>query len=230
MINTYKCPKGHESTELDFCSECGLKINGIAQELIAKSGVVISGENCPDCGTIHELHSGKFCEICGYNFATGGHGEIPIATIETPTTVQVVEIPKTAKKPEIVITKWELFVTVDTALGYPESPAPPTDQPPLIFTLERATNLIGRTNQAKAVYPEISLDFDSAISHRHALLTRQADGSFTLRDIGSSNGTLCKGVELKPMVDVPLQEGDEFTLGHWTRIKIRNSLFPLTNN
>ena len=55
------------------------------------------------------------------------------------------------------------------------------------------------------------LDLDDAVSSRHALLICQPDGILLLRDIGSSNGTVFRGVELKPMTDVPLEDGDEFT-------------------
>jgi hypothetical protein len=192
------------------------------QKLDTTAAIMKSGVTCPDCGAPHEPDSGNFCEICGYNFATGAHGEVPIYSLETPPAVQVVETKEAIKNQQIATSQWELVVTIDPSLAYPESPPPPTDQPPLIFPLEKAANLIGRNSQAKGTHPEIALDFDTAISHRHALLTRQADGSFTLRDIGSSNGTYIEEEELKPMLDVPLQDGDEFTLGHWTRIKIRN--------
>ena len=68
--------------------------------------------------------------------------------------------------------------------------------------------------------PEIPLDFDDAVSSRHATLTVQPDGQLVLRDIGSSNGTMYNGIELKPMQDYPLRNGDSFTLGHWTRITV----------
>ncbi|MBC7822676.1 MAG: FHA domain-containing protein, partial [Candidatus Parcubacteria bacterium] len=54
-----------------------------------------------------------------------------------------------------------------------------------------------------------------------ALLDRQLDDTLSLRDIGSSNGTQLNGVELKPMVDMPLNNGDEITIGHWTKIIIQ---------
>jgi pSer/pThr/pTyr-binding forkhead associated (FHA) protein len=73
----------------------------------------------------------------------------------------------------------------------------------------------------RGIYPDIPLNFDDAVSHRHALIVRQSDGIFILRDIGSSNGTKLNGVELQPMVDTPIKDGDEFTLGHWTRIKVK---------
>lgn len=222
-----KCPKGHESTESDFCSECGAKILGIPELVLAENVIHLTqsqtkvAENCPDCSTPREPNSGDFCEICGYNFVSGGRGEVPI-----PKAREAEEQGTPEKKAEITdrqspIVAWEVIITIDPSLRSPESPEPPINQAAIAFPLEKPNNLIGRNSQVRAIQPEIALDFDDAVSHRHALLNRQIDGTFTLRDIGSSNGTQFKGVELKPMVDIPLQDGDEFTLGHWTRIAVK---------
>jgi FHA domain len=221
-MTIYKCPKGHESTESDFCSECGAKILGVLEQAIARNATNI--EICPDCSATHEPNSGDYCEICGYNFVTNAHGELAIATTPKPeeqVTQRQSSVFESISAPQSPVTAWQVVVTIDPSLRLPESPEPPTDQAPIIFPLEKATNLIGRNSQVRAINPEIPLDFDDAVSHRHALLNRQADGTFTLRDIGSSNGTQFKGVELKSMVDIPLQDGDEFTLGHWTRVAIK---------
>jgi hypothetical protein len=221
-MSTYICPKGHASTESDYCSECGVKINGNTGRKSTITTAITTNTNveiCPDCSAVHEPDSGQFCEICGYNFVTGSHGEVPITPLKTPS--KLTNNP-TVIPPSTSSNNWQIIVTIDPFLRLPESPEPPTNQPPLIFNLEKSTNLIGRNSQAKANYPEIALDFDNAISHRHAVLNLQPDGTLILRDIGSSNGTIFKGKELKPMVDVNLQDGDEFTLGHWTKITIKS--------
>jgi len=232
-MSTYKCPKGHESTELDFCSECGTKILGVTelalpQKTIDSIVTTTKGtEICPDCSTPHEPNSGKFCEICGYNFTSGAHGEVPIAKLASELDIVTEEQANTNIsvyasldiQPSIV--GWDVVVTIDPSLRHPESPEPPSNQLPLTFHLDKVVNLIGRNSQVRAIHPEIALDFDYAVSHRHALLTQETDNTLTLRDIGSANGTQLKGVELKPMVDVKLQDGEEFTLGHWTRIAVK---------
>ncbi len=221
-MSTYQCPKGHESSESDFCSECGAKILGVPQQTLVKNAVNV--ETCPDCSAPHEPNSGDYCEICGYNFVTKAHGELAIAktaTEQEKVTQRQTTFSSSPSTPQSPVISWEVVVTIDPSLRHPESPEPPIDQAPITFPLENATNLIGRNSQVRAIHPEIALDFDDAVSHRHALLNRQADGTFTLRDIGSSNGTQFKGVELKPMVDIPLQDGDEFTLGHWTKITLK---------
>jgi DNA-directed RNA polymerase subunit RPC12/RpoP len=217
MINTsYKCSKGHDSSESDFCSECGLKINGISQEINSNLLANTSAVTCPDCSAPHEFDSGNFCEICGYNFTTGASGEIPSFNPNSSDK----KSQETTKQE--VIKQWEVIITIDPSLRHQDSPEAPTNQPQLIIPLEQSINLIGRNSPARAIKPEIPIDFDDAVSHRHALLTNQPDGSLILRDIGSSNGTIFKGVELKPMTDINLDNGDEFTLGHWTKITVRS--------
>jgi pSer/pThr/pTyr-binding forkhead associated (FHA) protein len=83
-------------------------------------------------------------------------------------------------------------------------------------------NLIGRRSEKRAIIPEISLDLDDAVSHRHALLTLGEDSSLTLRDIGSSNGTRLNGKDVQPLVDIALHDGDQITLGRWTRVSVRS--------
>ncbi|HAJ59323.1 MAG TPA: FHA domain-containing protein [Cyanobacteria bacterium UBA8543] len=259
-MSTYKCPKGHESTESDYCSECGAKIHGTPELASANSeaarnsldGAKYSAMNsitstvpptpaaqsiqiCPACTAPHDPDSGDFCEICGYNFISGAHGEVPpVAIAPTPaaetTNPTKAETPlcepvtsnstasKTVEETEVV---FEVVATIDPSLREEESPPPPTNQAPITFRLDKESNLIGRTSELRGIYPEVALDFDDAVSHRHALLNRQPDGTFVLRDIGSTNGTKLNGVELAAMVDTLIQDGDEFTLGHWTRIKVK---------
>ena len=232
-MSIYTCSKGHISDEPDYCSECGVKIsgNGITGSNNSSTSSQTSLQICPDCAAPHESGSGNFCEICGYNFLTGGHNEVPIAAIST-TTIATVEPIKTI--PNVVISSsssvsseikeilaWELVVSIDPTLASPESPPPPSDRTPMTIRLEKPSNLIGRTSQLRAIYPEIPLDYDDAVSSRHALVNRQPDGSFVLRDISSSNGTIFNGIEIKSLVDIPLKNGDRFTLGHWTSITVK---------
>jgi FHA domain len=201
------CPKGHPSAEPDFCSECGAKIGGSSVNVpsapsLAPNSPGASGVGCPDCGTQRTIDGSSFCELCGYNFETGSHGEIPLPAQS---------VPDTPPAP-----KWTVQITVDAALKEPESPDPPADWTPRSLPVERDTLLIGRTGRSRATTPDIALDFDSGVSTRHALLTRTHGIGWTIRDIGSSNGTRLNGTELQPMVDVLLKAGDRVTLGHWS--------------
>jgi FHA domain len=193
---TATCPKGHSSSEEDFCSECGAKIAGAPVEA-APPGAEI----CPDCRTPRARDSSKFCELCGYNYETGAHGEIPLPP---------------SQPPAAVTQKWTVHIAVDPALKENGSPEPPESWAPLEIAADHDTLLIGRTSQSRNVFPEIPLDFDTAVSHRHAVLSHANGSGWLLRDIGSSNGTRINGQDVTAMVDVPLNQGDRITLGHWT--------------
>ena len=222
----YPCPKGHNSTEADFCSECGAKIMGVGiAETPVTQTIASATIPCPDCTTPHEANSGNFCEICGYNFLTGNGGveafPPPIVTLPSssaPTQpIENTSTPSVSTVPALV--KWQVIISIDPSLATPNSPLAPTHAP-IEIDLPNSTNLIGRTSVARAIHPEIPLDGDDAVSSRHAIITIQPDGSAILRDIDSSNGTMVNGKEIAALVDVPLRSGDEITLGHWTRIKL----------
>jgi len=199
-MTSYTCPKGHASDDADFCSDCGARMGtGSAPPTTAPDQPL----KCPDCGTLHIATAIRFCEVCGYNFETGGHGEIPVH--EPPLPVKL---------------GWGVMVTVDPSLRTPESPEAPTDQQPIEVALSKESSLIGRRSVARAIEPDIPLDQDAAVSHRHALLLLQPDQTLMLRDIGSSNGTALNGVDVQPMTDTPLKDGDQITLGHFTRIVV----------
>jgi hypothetical protein len=200
---TFTCPKGHESTEADFCSDCGSKIGSAPADAPA---VPPATDTCPDCKSPRQPDAGKFCELCGYNFESGAHGEIPTYT----------------PAPE----NWTVLITIDPALKESESPDPPSEWSPRTVKADRDTLHIGRTSQSRAINPEISLDFDSAVSHRHAVLTRNNAKGWSIRDVGSSNGTRLNGKDIQAMIDVPLQPGDRVTLGHWTCLTLSREPQP----
>lgn len=225
----YSCPKGHQSSESDFCSECGAKILGLAvTELVPNLPSVAqqSTTPCPDCNTPHEENSGNFCEICGYSFLTGVGGgnpfpvEVPKSSTTPTSRTNSPSAPVTAAISQLG--EWQALISIDPSLATPDSPIAPS-QGLITIVLASSTNLIGRMSQARGIHPELPLDFDDAVSSRHGILTIQPDGTLTLRDIGSANGTMVNGKEIAIMVDVQIRSGDEITLGHWTRIKLISS-------
>ncbi len=176
------------------------------------------GEVCPDCAAPRSDASSNFCEVCGYNFSTGAHGSVP----EEPPVPEPPPPPMPPPPPETPVKKeWALYAAIDPALVEPGGPEPPTGVGPFTFSLDKPVNLIGRRSDKRAILPEISLDFDDGVSHRHALLTPGDDGSLTLRDIGSANGTRLNGADVQPMMDLTLKDGDQITLGRWTRLTVR---------
>lgn len=201
---TANCPKGHTSTESDFCSECGAKIAGVAKTETARK----LGETCPDCGTPRAEAGAKFCEICGYNYLTGAHGEIPMSTAASE------------EPAEPVTEQWVVQIDIDPSLKESGSPDPPTDWKPLKIAVDREELLIGRASKPRNIVPEIALDFDSAVSHRHAVLSCKDGKAWQVRDLESSNGTRVNGKDIQSMVDVPIEPGDRITVGHWTCLTV----------
>jgi hypothetical protein len=237
----YTCPKGHNSTESDFCSECGAKITGMGiaevvsnptNKTVATVTPSVAIQPCPECSTPHEADSGNFCEICGFNFLTGAKGGDPLSNFPPPirsgvntTSTAPTQPPNPSANTAIpapsAVSQWQVIISIDPSLATPTSPPAPS-QEPIVIELTQPTNLIGRTSVARAIHPEIPLDLDDAVSSRHAILTLHPDGTLILRDIGSSNGTLVNGKEIAVMADISISSGDEIALGHWTRIKLIN--------
>ncbi|MEK8170834.1 FHA domain-containing protein [Streptomyces sp. M19] len=64
---------------------------------------------------------------------------------------------------------------------------------------------------------------DPGVSHQHAVLVQQPDGSWAVVDQDSTNGTTINLAEdpIQPFVPVPLQDGDRVHVGAWTTITVR---------
>jgi hypothetical protein len=85
---------------------------------------------------------------------------------------------------------------------------------------------IGRRRHSTGESPDIDLSVppeDPGVSHQHAVLVQQPDGSWAVVDQNSTNGTTLNGAEdpIQPYVPVPLQDGDKVHVGAWTTITIR---------
>lgn len=102
---TYKCPKGHQSTDSDYCSECGALI-GVSKILTSEpiqgaassKPLPISQEICPDCGTLREGND-RFCEVCRHDFQDNktGVAEVILASkqaLEPQEDINRIEVPE----------------------------------------------------------------------------------------------------------------------------------------
>jgi hypothetical protein len=173
-----------------------------------------SPTTCPNC----QSPSGpddKFCEVCGYDFATG--------TLPAP------PVPVAATTPAAPAAPWEAVVNADreywertsaSAVTFPEH------CPERVFTLSTDEVLIGRHSESRGINPQIDLSGtpeDTAVSRSHALLRRQPDGGWTLVDPGSTNGTWLNDdpAPVEHGVALPVADGDRIYVGAWTRIDLR---------
>lgn len=225
----YVCPKdaGHQSEDADYCSVCGTKIG--AAPLIAPPPLppAAGAEVCPDCGLTRNSGA-RFCEVCRYDFeahtsaSPASAAPAPMPAPDPPASAPV-SVPIAIPAP-MSVRAWEAIVTVDPSLYTdpdPDKPCP-VGEPERTFPLDLPENLIGRRSDRRDIHPEVPLS-DTGVSHRHAKILRRSDGGLVLLDVGSTNGTQLNGQEVSAGVQTPLTDGDQITLGCWTRITLRAS-------
>jgi len=153
---------------------------------------------CPDCRASRSGDD-RFCEGCGHDFAA------PSAVWEAVVSADRVQ--------------WERGAGGD--LAFPDA------YPERSFRLEAAQVHIGRSRTRPGdQVPEMNLAGaaeDHGISHLHAVLERQTDGSYAVRDLGSTNGTTINDDPAPVGSDVgrPLADGDRVRLGAWTTVTLR---------
>ena len=90
------------------------------------------------------------------------------------------------------------------------------DRPPFRYTIARGNVIIGRS--AKSAN-DIILESDGQISKRHARIELDANGRFTVHDLGSTNGTKVNGRRVESRL---LNNNDEITVGA-TRLVFQQS-------
>ncbi|HLV75788.1 FHA domain-containing protein [Actinomadura hallensis] len=249
------CPSGHTSQAPDYCDVCGEAIGGASgpgsgpgSGAGAPAGAPSAPGGtrpCPDCGT---PGADRFCEACGYDFATGGGLPTPRTEKSGPSRPQpappVPQPPVPQPQPPgpappppappgpgaaltaVVTADREYFERV-VAEGGPDSerltfpPYAPDRRIPLVGPQVR----IGRRGAGRPSPPEIDLrepPEDPGVSHTHAVLLAKPDGSWTLVDPGSTNRTCLNG-SMEPIpfnVEVPVREGDRIHVGAWTTITL----------
>jgi hypothetical protein len=232
------CPHGHSSETSDYCDQCGARISGgtapagpasasvapppLVPELPVDDELDTSPAArrppCPGCGAPRSGDD-RFCERCGYDFTDPD---------PDPDSDPQPVPPANSGRPSVAV--WEAVASVDrrqferhlvAGIAFPE------DQEERRFRLDRAELRIGRSRaRAGEATPEIDLgglSQDPGISHLHALLERRPDGSYALRDLGSTNGTTVNDdpAPISRETGVPLGDGDRIRLGAWTTITLR---------
>ena len=215
---TLTCPAGHASETADYCSTCGTALTRAnpptgGRDEKAKGGSTRPSDAkprptngsppprlCPNCGSPTE--GGPTCGDCGYS-------------LSAPDSVAVweEELWEVVARPDL-----QYYETTDhEGMEFPE--ATYTRRIALVGDHVR----IGRRSTTRGIKPEIDVSGtleDVGVSHRHAVLMRQPDGSWALVDQGSTNGTFLN-TESDPIPAnqrVPLRAGDQIHVGAWTTL------------
>jgi len=123
-----QCPKGHVSTDADYCSECGARIGSVSVKPEAKNGIAksggdsISNDICSDCGTPRTPGS-RFCEVCRFDFQSKTVGGEVIPSVQPPVVSTPTVSPITVVPPPIVVTTPTHSVPQHVPVDSPEIPA-----------------------------------------------------------------------------------------------------------
>ncbi len=177
-----------------------------------------TGLTCPNCDAPHGPDD-VFCENCGFDFLTG--------SLPTPEPALTSNSPAHAAPDAMVrITADAAYherMDADDVLDFPDPPPAARDVP-----LTADVVLIGRSRPSRGLFPDIDLSSDPAVSSRHAVLTRREDGTWTLTDVGSTNGTYLgdSTVALEPDVAVTISDGADIHVGAWTRLEFVSPVVP----
>jgi hypothetical protein len=192
------CPNGHASATSDYCDQCGALIDDEQRTPPSEVTRRSAAAECPVCGTAR-VADDRFCESCGHDFSVAA-------------AVSAEEL-------------WELVIVADR--HYFERHASqgidfPTGTAPRRLTLEEAQVRIGRGRAGTDSGADLhGAADDPALSRLHAVLARQDDGSYTIEDVGSTNGTELNGEALASNTPVVLGDGDRIQLGAWTTMTVR---------
>jgi hypothetical protein len=229
-----RCSNGHDSATADYCDVCGAPM-GTPQRAVpaAVASPAPPAAACGSCGQ-PMLAGARFCELCGW--------DAEAATLGPPAP----PAPSAAPPPEATLSSssrppaapanhgWHVVVAADrsyfdTVLAMEGADAGdlafPTYWPERRFPLSGARVVIGRRSSSRGTDPDIDLGgqfMDPGVSHLHAMLAAQPDGSWALVDLGSSNGTyLNESTDpLRPHVPVTVAAGDEIHVGAWTTLTL----------
>jgi hypothetical protein len=237
--SAYPCPKcGQSSSEADFCSECGARIeagSALATTAVITASAAPSGlDECPECHTPRLTPDTRFCEVCRYDFIKQTAGGPPIvaagaaAAPAPPAVVDPAAAPfgPAAAAPAPNGVKWDVVVAVDPNLDTdPEPDLKAPEDPERRIPLDKAENLIGRRDTTQPSVPDVR-PHDPSVSRRHAKLLVHADGTLAILDLESANGTFVNGVQILAGVPHPIAESDVVTMGRWTSLRIEPRANP----
>lgn len=221
------CASGHDSTDDDYCSVCGARMPAPPGGRAAVGAVAVpsvplppsaSAGSCPDCGEPRVESTARFCEVCRYDFAAQKPGPAPRVPAKNAASSAVPSVPSLQAG-----THWDVVIQTDASLDTePDAETPFEARADVVVRVDGPDLLIGRTDPARDIHPEIALH-DPGASRRHAKIVTLADGSLALQDLASTNGTKLNGATVPRGGRSPLAHGDAIVIGRWTKLTLRRS-------
>ncbi|GAB3468164.1 FHA domain-containing protein [Actinophytocola sediminis] len=242
------CPSGHDSADTEFCDVCGRAMDGPAPAPAAGShsaapspppepDAPATGTPCASCGA---PLTGRFCEQCGHDSLAAppaaASPTVPTGESNAPDMSGALD----SRGGSVGLAAaagpgWAVTVSADrdyyaSVMAVEGPDAGGIGFPPFCpdrnFPLAGKQVSIGRQSRRRGIDPDIDLTGppeDPGVSHLHALLVAQDDGSWAIVDLDSANG-LTVNDETRPLpANTPraLVDGDRVYLGAWTRVTLR---------
>lgn len=114
--------------------------------------------------------------------------------------------------------RWTLVLGVDQGrAAEAECPTPADPGKERVFLLDHSPMVVGRGGSTPV---DIAIGGDPAVSRRHAELVRD-DGGWTIRDLGTANGTRVNGLDVNGASPTPIGPGDVIEIGCYSRLEVR---------
>nr|PZM89361.1 MAG: phosphopeptide-binding protein [Thermocrispum agreste] len=210
-----RCPGGHQTADVDYCDVCGLSLHASKP-----TSPVPSLAKCPACGA--QLQ-GRFCEACGTDSLPRAPPPVPG---QRPGDVPPLPQPPRATWTAVVSADRAHFEAV-TAAGNGSAPGEfPSSWQDRRYVLRGDQMSVGRRSRSRKIKPDIDLTGppeDYGVSHLHAVFVPNSDHTWSVVDVGSTNGTMLNDQPYPLPANVPhrLRHGDRLYLGAWTVITIQ---------
>ena len=235
------CPAGHQSADSDYCETCGIRMTSTPSTSTSATTVLgVVGETPPpDCPVCGERLVDRFCEGCGFDTlqakrspqaaprAAPTSGWEGTASTGWPGANESGWLGNRVDWIAIVGADRDYYERLMAETGSSPTTLPyPSYHPERQYPLTAQFIQIGRRSVGRGIRPDIDLRLppeDPAVSHQHAVLVSKPDGTWSLVDLGATNGTLLNDnpEPVSAHIEVPLRQGDRIYLGAWTVITLR---------
>ena len=193
------CPSGHASDESDYCSVCGAAIVAVAAARLRRRGRRPASiartppvDRRAPCAASPARPDARFCEVCRYDFVVAPAARLRVAAVAGSCGPCADARPPAGGS-------W-CSPSIRRSTPSPIRPRLRPAEPERVFPVEQAEMLVGRRDDRQNIRPAVPLH-DPGASRRHAKFLLGADGTVSLHDLGSTNGTKLNGEDVVSGLD-----------------------------